>query len=374
MREPKIYLKLVINILIALVAIILLIYVVPKILGFFMPFVIGWIIAWIANPLVRFLEKRVKILRKHSSAIIIILVLSAVIAIIYFIGNFLVGQIIGLLSDIPSLYDSTEIQLRKASESLHGVYKVLPSNAKHVIDSFSENINVYAMNFIKKINVPSINDAGLLAKNVAETLLMAMITIISSYFFIADRDDIITFIKKIVPESAMERYNSIVKVLKKAVGGYFKAQFKIMIILMVIMFFGFLLLNIDYALLIALGIAFIDFLPVFGAGAVILPWALVDFLNGMYMRAIFLVVIYLICQVVRQVLQPKLVGDSIGISPLTTLLFMFIGYKLKGVLGMIFGIPIGMVIINLYKEGFFDGIINEIRIIVEDINKFRKIK
>jgi sporulation integral membrane protein YtvI len=374
MREPRIYLKLAVNILITVIAVLLLIYFVPKVLSFFMPFVIGWIIAWIANPLVRFMEKRIKIVRKHSSAIIIIIVLAAVIGIIYFTVSFLAGQIVDLIRDIPNLYQNVEQQFRQASESLQGVYKVLPKNVQKFVDSFTDNLNVYSMNFIQSINAPSIDDAGILAKNVAEILLMSIITILSSYFFIADRDEIIAFVKKITPQPVIEKYNIIVSVLKKAVGGYFKAQFKIMIILLLIMYFGFLLMGVNYALLIALGIALLDFLPVFGAGAVILPWALIDFLNGNYSRAILLLVIYLVCQVVRQVLQPKLVGDSIGISPLMTLVFMFVGYRLKGVLGMIFGIPIGMVIINLYKEGAFDGIINELRIIVEDINKFRKIK
>lgn len=374
MREPKIYLKLAVNILITVVAVLLFIYFVPKVLSFFMPFVIGWIIAWIANPLVRFMEKRIKIVRKHSSAIIIIIVLVAVIGIIYFTISFLAGQIVDLIRDIPNLYQNMEQQFRQASESLQGVYKVLPKNAQKFVDSVTDNMNVYAMNFIQSINAPSIDDAGIFAKNVAEVLLMSIITILSSYFFIADRDEIIAFTKKITPQPIIEKYYIIINVLKRAVGGYFKAQFKIMIILMAIMFFGFMLIGINYAFLIALGIAFLDFLPVFGAGAVILPWTLVDFLNGNYTRAILLLVIYLVCQVVRQVLQPKLVGDSIGISPLMTLVFMFVGYRLKGVLGMIFGIPIGMVIINLYKEGAFDVIINEIRIIIEDINKFRKLK
>ncbi|HHU73590.1 MAG TPA: AI-2E family transporter, partial [Clostridiales bacterium] len=150
------------------------------------------------------------------------------------------------------------------------------------------------------------------------------------------------------------------------------AQFKIMLVLTIVMFVGFEILRVDYSFLLALGIAFLDFLPVFGTGAILWPWAVVSMISGNYFMAVGLIVIYLICQILKQVLQPKMVGDSIGISPLATLIFMFIGYKFYGVLGMILGIPIGMVLINLYRIGMFDRIIRGFKIIIHDINEFRK--
>ena len=145
-----------------------------------------------------------------------------------------------------------------------------------------------------------------------------------------------------------------------------------MLVLIVIMFIGFEILNIGYSFLIGLGIAFLDVLPVFGTGAVLWPWALLDMISGNYFRAVGLVIIYLVCQVVKQILQPKMVGDSIGVSPLATLIFMYIGYRFQGVIGMILGIPVGMVIVNLYRIGMFDRIIKGFEIIIHDFNEFRK--
>jgi predicted PurR-regulated permease PerM len=138
------------------------------------------------------------------------------------------------------------------------------------------------------------------------------------------------------------------------------------------MFIAFEILGVAYSFLLALGIAFLDVLPVFGTGAVLWPWAIYEVISANYMNAVGLIIVYLICQVLKQILQPKMVGDSIGISPLTTLVFMFIGYRFYGVLGMILGIPIGMVCVNLYRIGTFDRIIRGFKIIVHDINEFRK--
>jgi predicted PurR-regulated permease PerM len=98
----------------------------------------------------------------------------------------------------------------------------------------------------------------------------------------------------------------------------------------------------------------------------------VDFINGNYLRAVVILVLYLVCQVIKQVLQPKMVGDSIGVSPFLSLLFMFIGYRLQGFIGLILGIPIGLVFVSFYRLGLFERLIRGFKIIVSDINEFRK--
>jgi sporulation integral membrane protein YtvI len=214
--------------------------------------------------------------------------------------------------------------------------------------------------------------ASSLAQNIADIFLTIIITILSAYFFIAKKEEITAGVKNVLPVSVVEGWRFIYENFTKAVGGYFKAQFKIMLVLTAIMFVGFEILRVSYSFLLALAIAFLDFLPVFGTGAVLWPWALLDMLSGNYFRAVGMIVLYLICQIVKQVLQPKMVGDSIGISPLSTLLFLYTGYRLNGVLGMIIGVPVGMVIVNLYRIGMFDRLIKGFKIMIHDLNEFRK--
>ncbi len=372
MKDGKIYIKITVNLILLLLGIMIAIYAVPRLLRFFMPFVIGWIISMIANPLVKFLEKRVKILRKHSSAIIIVVVIVAVVGVLYAALAFIFTEFKQLLNDMPNIYNSIEAQFKELSANLYGVYEILPSGTQDFVDKFNISLKEYGTNLVSNENLPSISTAGTFAMNVVEVFLMSIITILSAYFFIAERDNIVRDVKKIMPQTIVKSYNIVVNNFKTAVGGYFKAQFKIMMILVLIMFVGFELLKVNYSFLLAVGIAFLDFLPFLGTGAVIWPWALLDLLLGNYIRAIFLLVIYLICQIVKQILQPKMVGDSIGISPLATLIFMFIGYRFMGVLGMIIGIPIGMVLISFFRLGMFDRMIRGFKIVIHDINEFRK--
>ncbi len=375
MKDSKIsiYIKALLNLFIAIMTILVIIFVLPRILSFFMPFVIGWIIAVIANPIVRLLEKRVKILRKHSSVIIIITTIVLIITILYY-GIIILGrESINFIQDLPEIYNNFDAQIQAAYNSLDGVYSMLPTDFQKMVDYLGTEINNYVSNSLSGIKMPTISAAGSLAKNVAEIFFMTIITILSAYFFIVERDNLLDYIKNHTPVTIQERYNMIVNSFTKAVGGYLKAQLKITFIMMVIIFIGLEILRVDYSFFLALLISFIDLLPIFGTGAVFWPWALINALSGNYFQAIGIMFIYLLCQIIRQVLQPKLVGDSIGISPLMTLIFMFIGYRFKGILGMILGLPVGMIIVSFYHAGIFDGIIHTMKMIVDDINEFRRI-
>ena len=366
------YIKIIVNLLFAVGVILFLFLAFPKLLGFFLPFVIGWIVAMIANPLVRFLEKKVKILRKHSSAIIIVIVIGAIVGVIYLIISMLIRESKQLAGDLPNIIEQIGVQLTQLSEKIRDLSSEMPEPIERFINNLLDSINKNLMEFELGENPLTFSVATNLAQNIAEFFLTLIITILSAYFFIAKRDEITAGIKRVFPGPVVDGWHFIYENFTKAVGGYFKAQFKIMLVLSIVMFIGFEILSVTYSFLLALGIALLDFLPVFGTGAVLWPWALLDMLSGNYFRAIGLIVIYLICQILKQILQPKMVGDSIGISPLGTLLFLYIGYRLYGVIGMIIGVPIGMVIVNLYRIGMFDRLIRGFKIIIHDLNEFRK--
>ncbi len=172
----------------------------------------------------------------------------------------------------------------------------------------------------------------------------------------------------------MSRYDMVRRSILKSVGGYFKAQLKIEVWMYLLLVVGLSVLRVDYVLLIALGIAFLDLLPFFGTGTVMVPWALIKIFSGDYKMAIGLLIIWGGGQLARQIIQPKIVGDSIGVAPIPTLFLLFIGYKLGGVIGMIIAVPLGMLLSTMYQEGVFDTTRNSIAILVSGLNHFRKLR
>lgn len=372
MKKSTKYLKIAVNLFVALLTIVLLCIVLPRVIVFFMPFVIGWIISLIANPLVRLLERKLKLVRKHGSMITIIGVLAAVILIGYFAGAKLVSEAVNLIESIPQMYENSKEDFEEIGNNLQVFYDRLPSDVQTSISKISEDLSGYIGDAVQAIGEPTFEAAGNFAKNVPGTLIGIIMCIISAYFFTADRDNILEMMRKVVPEGVWKRCSDVVSDLKHVVGGYFKAQFKIMVVVYIILIVGLLILKVDYVLLVGLLIAFLDALPFFGTGTVLGPWAILKILSGDYAMAVGLIILYLVTQLVRQLIQPKIVGDSIGMNPLAALFFMFLGYKFSSIIGMIVAVPIGMILINLYKSGVFDNQIYCVKELVHDINEFRK--
>ncbi len=369
----KKYCKALANITIALAIFLLVILVLPRLLFFFMPFVMGWIISLIAAPLVRFFEEKLKLKRKAGSAFVIIVVIGLVVLVLYLIGAKLVEEIVGLINALPTIWASAEADFNDIGKRLDIIYRRLPVDIQNSIAEITNQIGSYIGDLFGKISTPTITAVGNFAKQVPSIVIGIIMALLSSYFFVADRCEVTDLFRRVVPGSIQNQYNLLKRGLVKAVGGYFKAQIKIEVWIYLLLLVGLSILRVDYAALIALGIAIMDFLPFFGTGTIMVPWAILKILSSDYQMAIGLLIIWGVGQLVRQVIQPKIVGDSIGVAPIPTLFLLYIGYKLGGVLGMIVAVPLGLIVFTMYQEGAFDTTKNSILILVAGINHFRKL-
>lgn len=354
----KKYVKSMIVFLITLLGIILGILLGIRFLQFFMPFVIGWIIAMIANPLVRMLERRLKVARKHTSMVIIIGVLAVIIVAIYFLGVKIGEETRSFLEQAPEMYSEFREEFQDAGKNLESIISELPQNIQESLEEAQKDIGDITGRAVGKISQFTVDKAGTFARNIPGILISIIFSILSAYFFIADRDRILEFGRNHTPQIIQEKWRMMAESFKMVFGGYFKAQFKIMAVIGVILFIGMLILKVRFAILVAILVAFLDMLPFLGTGTVLIPWAVFKLLSGDIRYAVGLVILYLVTQLVRRIIEPKLVGDSIGMNPLATLIFMYIGYRVGGVLGMILAVPIGAIVLNFYKAGTFDGVIN----------------
>ena len=366
------YVKAVLNLVTAVVLLCLAVFLLPRLLRFFMPFAVGWIIAMIANPLVRFMEKRMKIVRKHSSMLIII----GAVALVAFGGYFAISRIVreiyGFIGTLPELYQSLLQDLGEVEDNLQGIASRFPPDLTESLSGLIESLTASLGDVVGTIGSPTVAAAGSIARNIPNVLINVIFAVLSAYFFIAERERILQWGREHTPESLREKWHFILEKFRKAVGGYFKAQFKIMGVVALILLVGFAILRIRYAVLFAVLIAVLDFLPFFGTGTVLIPWAVLKVFSADYEFAVGLIIIYLVSQLVRQLIQPKIVGDTIGLNPLATLFCMFIGYKVGGIIAMIIAVPIGMILISLYDSGAFDDLIADVKTLAEGLNDYRK--
>ncbi len=370
----KKYCKAVVNLAIAAVILLAVVFLLPRALVFFSPFVAGWIIALIAGPLVRFFEKKIKLKPKIGSAFVIIVVIALVVLLIYFICAQLFVQFAGLLGALPDMWESMEADLNDIGNRLDVLMSRFPVKWRLNLNDSAELVAAYLSDFFGKISTPTIAAAGNLAKQLPSVFIGVIMALLSSYFFVAERVQINAWFRKHTPASIQHRYRMVRGSLLQSVGGYLKAQLKIEVWMYFLLLIGLGVLRVNYFGLIALVIAFLDFLPFLGTGTVLIPWAVLRILTADYKTAIGLLIIWGGGQLARQLIQPKIVGDSIGVPPLPTLFLLYIGYKVSGVIGMIVAVPIGLLLFTLYQEGAFDTTKNSVLILTAGINRFRRLK
>ena len=368
--------RILVNLGVALAGVLFLIFVVPQLVRFLMPLIVAWIVAMIANPIIRFLEKRIKIMRKHGSAVVIILVLAALIAAFYGLAVLVASQFSSWVTELPEVYDSVTQHLQHLFRLLHQKYNIIPADVKLAFDQRENMLDSYIQKAIdgllKMVKSGSLSKVSSLASSLMDFLVYAILTILASYFMTVEKDHFTKLLQEKTPAGVQRIWDKIKKIFIRAIGGYFKAHFQIMIVIFFITVIPFAFMGISYSGLLAVVIAIVDFLPFFGAGTVLVPWAVYRLVTGSYTYAAILFVIYVVVLIVRQALEPKLIGDNIGTSPFETLVFMLVGYRLAGMLGLIVGIPVGMILVECYREGMFDDYIRGIKILARDINEYRK--
>lgn len=369
---PKKYGKACLNLLLAAVIILGCIFIMPRILLLFMPFIIGWFLAFLANPLVMFFEEKLKIKRKTGSALVIIAVIAGICFLIYAIGNRLIKELIGLVRVMPDIWTDMELEftgfIQKWSKVIESFPKEVVEKAGEIGNAIESEVSV----IVGKLSVPTADAVGNIAVNIPGAVIAVIMCLLSAYFFVAEKDYVSNFFKRVIPASWMKKCILLKQTTIDVIAGYLKAQLKIEIWVYLIVAAGLLILRVRYGYLIAILIAVVDILPVLGTGTVLMPWMIFKLLSGDYMYALGLVIIWGVGQLVRQIVQPKMIGDTLGLAPIPTLVLLYVGYKLAGVVGMIVAVPLGILVLAMDEAGFFDNSKKSIRILWHGFNDFRQ--
>ena len=287
------------------------------------------------------------------SAILVVLVTVGVIGgIITGVIWKIVDEIREIYYDLPVIWTNIQSAWYSVSDFLSRLMNALPKSMQAAFDSLIDQTTEWISGFA--VNTTIVQSAGNFAKKLPSIFISIIVFMLSLYFMVVDSQVVAKTVKKPFTQSFLNRIGEIKKEVKKYVGGYVKAQLTIMCIFFFIIFIGLSLLEVDYALIIALVTAMLDALPIFGSGAVLWPWALVSFIMGRYGFGVSLIIIYLILVLIRQLIEPKIVSQNIGMHPLLTLMAMYVGYRTLSFGGMIFGPLLLMLIISLYRVKLFD--------------------
>ena len=377
----KHYTRLILNILVPILMFVAIVLFLPRLIVFFIPFIIGAVIAWIANPLIRLLNTKTKLMeRQHASVVIIVLMLVLIGGILYLIMSMAFRFCIDFAEDLPDMVRSFAQLLREFLLSHQNLLNHLSMNLPGAtsdggtvmldLNKLNSSMEESVLSFVTNISAPIANVSISAVRTIPNILVYSVVTIFSSYCFCKDGERYVEHIKSWIPKEFLRYYVLLKADIKKILQGWLLAQFKIMFVVFLVLVTGFLLLRVRYAIPLAALTAFLDFLPMLGVGFIMWPWIVIDLFSGNVMQAIWLVVIYVATQIVRQFMQPKIMGETMGLSPFLTIFFMYLGYRFYGFVGLIFAVPVGMLIMCFYRYGAFRKMLSSMQELYRDLISF----
>lgn len=322
---------------------------IPHILVFLMPFVIGYIISVVASPLMHLFEK-LHFPRTLSAVISIVLVAAALFGVSFALISRIVSELYNFSSTVPELYASVSQTVSHVQSVLSNAFVKLPVSlspyVSAVLDSLGDALGTASSSIVSRISAATFN----FLKNLPALLISIIFSVLASYFLIRDKRKVKAAISKILGKNISSKIHHIKSDFSGAVFAYIRAQLILMSITFVELFIGLSVLKTEYALLFAFIIAFVDAIPVFGTGTVLLPWALYSLITGRYALTVGLCILYAVCLIVRQLLEPKILSTQIGMHPLLTLLAMYVGFKAMGVFGMIVSPLVAIIVKNFIER------------------------
>ncbi len=323
-------------------------------LGAVMPFLLGAAVAAIISPLSKKLSAKTKISRRLISGSLVVILFSAISILVCLAGARLIketGNLVDRLANDPSLISDTIDNLSARIGSVN------PSVAK-VGERFFSQVGIDVNSLIEdalssivssvSASIPSI--AVKVVASVPAFIFFTVVFLISAFYFSTDRGSISRGIRSYLPDSWQKRLPLISNRLKKTVTGYLKAYFFIMLLTFLEMFIGLSILRAKYALLLAILIAVVDILPILGTGTILIPWAVFSLISGNVSLGSGLLILYGVVLIVRQLVEPRIVGGSIGLHPLATLASVYLGIKFTGFLGIFIGPIVALCIKGFGKE------------------------
>ena len=299
------------------------------------PFLLAAALALASEPLVAVCRTRLKLSRAAATGIGVSVTLLMLGLLITVVGALLVRQLQSLTAAVPDL-ESTALQ---GMDALHGWMSDLAEHTPSGIRSLATR-SVEAMfddgtDLVGQVSSQLPAMASGLMSRLPDSALSIGTWLLASFMLSARLPGLKAAVKSCVPEQWNRQWLPTLQRLKKSVLGWLTAQLKLMGVTFLVLTLGFFLLQVSYAPLWAILISLVDALPILGTGTVLVPWSLVCFIQGDTVRGIGLLGIYAVAALLRSALEPKLVGKQLGLDPLLTLLAMYTGYRLWGILGMI---------------------------------------
>lgn len=368
-ERGQLWLRLGIRMVITVAVLLLLWKVGRPLLSLFMPFILAFGAAALLNPLVRALQKRLGWSRGVLSLLTLLVVFGAASAVLSLLVRAAVLELMSLAENWEGILAAVEQSVHALDAFLQGLAAKLPVQ----ITAPDQTVLERLVDWLQEWMRTAAPDLGNLtqfatdrAKDAASFALALVVFLMGTYFLCADYPYLRTRLFRRMDEGMLSFLNQVKTAALAAFGGYLRAQLLLTVGVFFVLLGGFLLTGQSYALLLALALAVLDFIPIVGSGTVMVPWAVIDLFAGRYEQAIAVMVIWGIVVLFRRVAEPRFVGNQTGLSSIASLISIYVGMRLAGVAGMVLGPIMTLVALNLLGLGLLDGTKADLCLALED--------
>lgn len=372
-ERKKIYVRLVVELVIfALFAVGCFVFGGP-ILNILMPFLLAFIMAWIFNPVIQVLQKRMRFTRKIFSYILVLVFYAVLFGLCLAFASQVVTQVIELVKAVPSIisqlqsvYNQLISSLQQALVNLPPEYDALRTELFSLLSS--------AWDWLRRLLSGAIGSAVGITSNIAmalpEFVIFLTVLVLASCIITTDFPNLRENIYSYLGSKGKNSLRLMGHSFRTAVLGFFRSQLIFALVDMAIILTAFFIIGVPYPLPIALVLAFLDFIPFFGAGTVLVPWGAICLVLGFFTMGAQLLLLYAILYILRRIFEPRILGGATGFSSLQMLFSMYAGMKLAGVTGLVVAPIIWIAAVNFLRTGIFDGIFADIRYVADDIRRY----
>lgn len=334
-----------------LVCLLFLIFVVLKLACFFMPFIVALIIANMIEPAVRLVSKKFKLIRKTSAVIVIVLFFAFLVGIIIASSVVIVSEVSSLLKNFETFGNGVFHNVEAISNFLKLEDVKVSDDVKNLIINATNELLAHVLDYIKNFGIGVLN----MITQIPIFVIYLVITILATYFISTDRLGILDDMEQKVPRKWIKKANKYFKSTVSVLGKYLKAELVLILISFIEVLVGLYIfkavgLNVRSPFLIALGIGFVDLLPILGSGTVMVPWGVAEIIMGNVTLGVSVIGLLIFISLVRQFLEPKIVSSHLGIHPLYTLISMYVGFKFSGVIGLLIGPVVLIIVLNFFDQ------------------------
>lgn len=342
--------KFIVNIIFFAIIAAITIFTVKYVIGWIMPFIIAFCVAAVINPFASKISKLLHVNKKISALLCTFLFYAIGVGVICLICFGIYCALRNWLVDLPDIYANNIAPA--LSGFMMWLQNSLSSLSPELGQTFMESADQFFSNFGSKISDISVSAISYLSSYVTKIpfyIVGIFISVISTFFISLDYENIRAFIGRQIPEKWHLTLQDVKDYGISTLGKYGKSYLLIMLITFCELSLALWLLGVKNFFIIALITAVFDIIPVCGSGGVLIPWSIFSLLQGRFAFGIGMLIVYAIITVIRQIIEPKIIGDQVGLPPIVTLMSMFLGARFLGLLGL-FGFPIALVIIKQLND------------------------